>query len=103
MHLFTLVFPSVYETFWIDDHEKVFVIVNFFYFLISLVTNGREVILLDNNDSRNIEKKKQNRYFCKLMRLGLTNRIDDDSDSKPVDLDHRIWSDSKSNDEIDRV
>ena len=32
------------------------------------------------------------------MRLGLTNRIVDDSDSKPVDIDHWFRSDSKSND-----
>ena len=36
--------------------------------------------------------------LCKLMRLGLTNLIVDDSDFKPVDFDHRLQSDSKSND-----
>ena len=34
----------------------------------------------------------------KLMRLGLTNRIVDDSDFKPVDFDRRFQSNFKSND-----
>ena len=38
------------------------------------------------------------RLAVKLMGLGLTNRIDDDSDFKLVDFDRRLQSDSKSND-----
>ena len=37
----------------------------------------------------------------KLMRLGLTNWIIDDSDFKPVNFDRRFQSDSKSNDEFE--
>ena len=36
--------------------------------------------------------------LTKLMRLGLTNRIVDDLDSKPVYFDRRLLSNSKSND-----
>ena len=35
----------------------------------------------------------------KLMRLGLTNRIGNDSDSKPANFDHGFRSDSKSKEE----
>ena len=34
------------------------------------------------------------------MPFGLTNRIDDDSDSKPVDFDHWFWWDTKSNNKL---
>ena len=44
-------------------------------------------------------KKVEARAHFKLMRLGLTNRIVNDWDFKPVDLDRRLPSDSKSNDE----
>ena len=36
--------------------------------------------------------------FSKLMQSGLTNRIVDDSYSKPADFDQQFWSNSKSND-----
>ena len=38
------------------------------------------------------------RAWAKLMWLGLTNRMVDDSDSKPADFDRRFRSDSRSND-----
>ena len=39
--------------------------------------------------------------MIKLMRLGVTNQIVDDSDSKPVNFDRRFRSDSKSNDKFE--
>ena len=49
------------------------------------------------------EKKKLclefwNTVSIKLMRLGVTNQMVDDSDSKPVNFNRWFWSDSKSND-----
>ena len=41
---------------------------------------------------------KTENLYSKLMRLGLTNWIVNDSDSKPIYFDHRFWSDLDSND-----
>ena len=53
----------------------------------------------DPNDHYKMKTSSIYNECGKLMRLGLTNRIVNNLDSKPANFDRRFWSDSKSNDE----